>query len=88
MILVPGPPTEVKAVPINSTTVYVEWKPPVENERNGIIRMYHIHMQEIKHDVRALLVVTDSNISVCVSGAGGLKGIAEYAWCFGLGDGF
>lgn len=32
---VPGEPTSVKVVPINSTTVFVSWKPPAEKDRNG-----------------------------------------------------
>ncbi|XP_065213567.1 tyrosine-protein phosphatase Lar isoform X3 [Planococcus citri] len=52
---VPGPPTDVKAAPVNSTTIFVEWKPPAENERNGIIRQYHIHVQETKHEGTSLL---------------------------------
>lgn len=53
---VPGPPTNVKATPVNSTTIHVEWKPPEEHERNGIIRQYHIHVQETKHETGAPLL--------------------------------
>lgn len=56
IFIVPGPPTDVKATPVNSTTIHVEWKPPAENERNGIIRQYHIHVQETKNDVRIIFL--------------------------------
>lgn len=48
---VPGDPQDVKAVPINSTTIKVTWKPPLAKDRNGIIRGYHIHVQETKEEV-------------------------------------
>lgn len=50
--LVPGDPQEVMASPINSTTIHVSWKPPLEKDKNGIIRGYHIHVQETKEEVR------------------------------------
>ncbi|XP_035795179.1 tyrosine-protein phosphatase Lar-like isoform X8 [Anopheles albimanus] len=52
---VPGDPQEVKASPVNSTTIYVTWKPPKEKNRNGIIRGYHIHVQEMKDEGKGLL---------------------------------
>lgn len=41
---VPGEPQEVRVNPVNSTTINVQWKPPLEKDRNGIIRGYHIHV--------------------------------------------
>ncbi|XP_075224407.1 tyrosine-protein phosphatase Lar isoform X3 [Lycorma delicatula] len=52
---VPGDPQEVKVQPINSTAIHVQWKPPAEKDRNGIIRGYHIHVQETKEDGKSLL---------------------------------
>lgn len=48
---VPGEPKDVRANPINSTTINVQWKPPLEKDRNGIIRGYHIHIQETREEV-------------------------------------
>lgn len=48
----PGDPQEVKATPLNSTSIHVSWKPPLEKDRNGIIRGYHIHVQEVRDEVR------------------------------------
>lgn len=48
---VPGDPQDVKALPINSTSIKVTWKPPLAKDRNGIIRGYHIHVQETKEEV-------------------------------------
>ncbi|XP_066595289.1 tyrosine-protein phosphatase Lar isoform X3 [Prorops nasuta] len=44
---VPGDPQDVKVTPINSTAIHVSWKPPKVKEQNGLIRGYHIHVQEI-----------------------------------------
>lgn len=49
--LVPGDPQDVKATPLNSTSIHVTWKPPLEKDRNGIIRGYHIHVQEMRDEV-------------------------------------
>lgn len=49
---VPGDPQDVKVTPVNSTTIHVTWKPPAEKDRHGIIRGYHVHVQEIKEEVR------------------------------------
>lgn len=47
----PGDPQDVKATPLNSTSIHVSWKPPLEKDRNGIIRGYHIHVQEMRDEV-------------------------------------
>lgn len=47
----PGPPTDVKVQSVNSTTIHVQWRPPSEEDRHGIIRGYHIHVQEAKPEV-------------------------------------
>lgn len=47
----PGDPQDVKATPLNSTSIHVLWKPPNEKDRNGIIRGYHIHVQETREEV-------------------------------------
>lgn len=51
IITVPGPPTDVKVQAVNSTTIHVQWRPPTEEDRHGIIRGYHIHVQEAKPEV-------------------------------------
>ncbi|XP_073823326.1 tyrosine-protein phosphatase Lar isoform X3 [Musca autumnalis] len=52
---VPGDPQEVKATPLNSTSIHVNWKPPLEKDRNGIIRGYHIHVQEVRDEGKGFL---------------------------------
>lgn len=47
----PGEPQEVKVTAINSTSIHVTWKPPPEKEKNGIIRGYHVHVQEVREEV-------------------------------------
>ncbi|KAF4525355.1 hypothetical protein B566_EDAN007837 [Ephemera danica] len=47
---VPGDPQNVSAEPINSTSVMVRWKPPLDKDRHGVIRGYHVHVQEARED--------------------------------------
>lgn len=54
MLTVPGEPQDVKVTAINSTSIHVTWKPPQEKEKNGIIRGYHVHVQEVREEVRFL----------------------------------
>ncbi|XP_077297678.1 tyrosine-protein phosphatase Lar isoform X3 [Arctopsyche grandis] len=63
---VPGEAQDVRASPINSTALHVTWKPPQEKDRNGIIRGYHVHVQEIKDEGKGLnepmrFEIVDSN---------------------------
>lgn len=51
-VSVPGNPQDVKVTTINSTSIHVSWKPPAEKDRNGIIRGYHVHIQETKEEVK------------------------------------
>lgn len=50
----PGDPQDVKVQSINSTAIHVQWKPPLEKDRNGIIRGYHIHVQETREEVNIM----------------------------------
>ncbi|XP_011315054.1 tyrosine-protein phosphatase Lar isoform X2 [Fopius arisanus] len=52
---VPGNPQDVKATAINSTTIRVEWKPPHVKDQNGVIRGYHVHVQEVREEGKDLL---------------------------------
>ena len=39
---VPGEPRRLRMQALNSTAINVQWRPPLENEQNGIIRGYQI----------------------------------------------
>ncbi|XP_025161579.1 tyrosine-protein phosphatase Lar isoform X7 [Harpegnathos saltator] len=51
----PGDPQDVTAVAINSTAIQVKWKPPKAKDQNGVIRGYHIHVQEVREEGKDLL---------------------------------
>ncbi|XP_011638690.1 tyrosine-protein phosphatase Lar isoform X11 [Pogonomyrmex barbatus] len=53
---VPGDPQDVKVTPINSTAIHVEWKPPKAKDQNGVIRGYHIHVQEVREEGKDTLL--------------------------------
>lgn len=72
---VPGEPQDVKVVAMNSTTIHVTWKPPQEKAKNGIIRGYHVHVQEVREEGKGLLndpmrfnVMEDTVLELNVSG--------------------
>ncbi|XP_076680114.1 tyrosine-protein phosphatase Lar isoform X4 [Andrena cerasifolii] len=52
---VPGDPQDVVLTPINSTAIHVKWKPPKSKEQNGVIRGYHVHVQEVREEGKDLL---------------------------------
>ncbi|XP_024872178.1 tyrosine-protein phosphatase Lar isoform X10 [Temnothorax curvispinosus] len=52
---VPGDPQDVKVTPINSTAIHVKWQPPKAKDQNGVIRGYHIHVQEVREEGKDLL---------------------------------
>lgn len=43
---VPDEPTKVSAEAINSTAMFVEWRPPEGRGSNGIIRGYYVYYYE------------------------------------------
>jgi hypothetical protein len=53
--LVPGEPRDVVARPVNSSTILVQWKPPLDTQHNGIIRAFQIYVQP-KKTVRVSLL--------------------------------
>lgn len=55
-VTVPGDPQDVKVSAINSSTIHVEWKPPKAKDQNGVIRGYHIHVQEVREEVSLRLL--------------------------------
>ncbi|XP_047503815.1 tyrosine-protein phosphatase Lar isoform X3 [Pieris napi] len=74
-IKMPGEPQDVKVNAINSTSIHVTWKPPQEKDKNGIIRGYHVHVQEVKEEGKGFLndpmrfnVMDDTTLELNVSG--------------------
>ena len=43
----------MNARPVNSSTIEVSWDPPIDKDKNGVIRGYQIHVQP-KNMVRVL----------------------------------
>ena len=59
---VPGEPKKVRVEAINSTALFVEWRPPEARKTNGIIRGYYVYYVEIneKGEVRGQERVEDT----------------------------
>lgn len=52
-ISVPGEPKKVKVEAINSTSIFVEWRPPEARKQNGIIRGYFVYYVAVdENDVK------------------------------------
>ena len=43
-------PLDVVAKPLNSTTIHVRWRPPANRDKNGLIRGYQVHVQEMNRE--------------------------------------
>ena len=63
-ISVPGEPRKMRVKALNSTAVKIEWRPPANKERNGIIRGYLIHYVKVNED----------NIPIGISGMEDVRG--------------
>ncbi|XP_053394772.1 tyrosine-protein phosphatase Lar-like isoform X3 [Mercenaria mercenaria] len=44
---VPNEPKRVQVQAVNSTTIYVEWRPPRAKDRNGMIRGYYVYYAQV-----------------------------------------
>ena len=42
-----APPKNLIAAPLDPRTLHITWQPPVEEDRNGIIRRYIINITEL-----------------------------------------
>ena len=43
----PGEPRKVKLEAVNSTSINVQWRPPMDKEQNGVIRGFQIHYSRL-----------------------------------------
>ena len=43
-----GPPLNISVIPLNSTSLYVTWKPPQGELQNGIITSYSVQLFEVE----------------------------------------
>ena len=60
-----GVPQSLEAVAVSSSSILITWNPPVEEEQNGIIRMYYINVTELPTgNVRELMAHGDERIKV------------------------
>ena len=60
-----GVPQSLEAVAVSSSSILITWNPPVEEEQNGVIRMYYINVTELPTgNVRELMAHGDERIKV------------------------
>ena len=59
-----APPENLHATPLDSRTLHIAWQPPVEEERNGIIRRYVINITELNSGNEYQLENSSTKITV------------------------
>ena len=59
-----GPPFNPSGIVIDSRTLSLAWEEPPEEDRNGIIRQYHINMTEVNTGRQFQVVSTTTSIAV------------------------
>ena len=59
-----GPPQQVAAQPSDATTLVIQWQPPLDLHRNGIIRRYIVNITELDTSTLLQYFTTDLNITV------------------------
>ena len=59
-----APPKNLIATALDSRTLHITWQPPVEEERNGIIRRYVINITELNSGTEFQLENATTEITV------------------------
>jgi len=59
-----APPEDLVAVPLDPRTLYITWKPPAEEDRNGIIRRFVINVTELDTGTSLELESVNTGITV------------------------
>ena len=59
-----APPDNLIAIPLDSRTLHITWQPPVEEERNGIIRRFIINITELNSGTEFQLENATTEITV------------------------
>ena len=59
-----APPENLIAIPLDSRTLHITWQPPVEEERNGIIRRFIINITELNSGTKFQLENATTEITV------------------------
>ena len=59
-----APPENLIAIPLDSRTLHITWQPPVEEERNGIIRRFIINITELNSGTEFQLENATTEITV------------------------
>ena len=61
-----GPPQNVRALPLSSTSIRVMWNPPLLSQRNGIISHYTVRFTSQFHQPKSVNT-TDNNTTIVIS---------------------
>ena len=70
-----GPPLDVDATPVNSTSVTISWNPPAAENQNGVITGYVINLTRVGSDDVSQYSSSSGNITI-----GSLHPFTTYAY--------
>ena len=70
-----GPPLDVDATPVNSTSVTISWNPPAAENQNGVITGYMINLTRVGSEGISQYSSSSDNITV-----GSLHPFTTYAY--------
>ena len=60
-----APPTHIEVHLLNnSTTVFLSWRPPTAEHRNGIVRWYYVELTEVKTSQHFMYTTQDPHLLV------------------------
>ena len=66
LIIVPSaPPQNVSVFAVNSTSIFVSWRPPIVTDQNGLIISYNISVVDLQDDnSTSVLVMGYTNTTI------------------------
>ena len=66
LIIVPStPPQNVTVIAINSTSIFVSWKPPIATDQNGVITSYNVSVIDLPdNNITSVIVMGYINTSI------------------------
>ena len=59
-----SPPTNIEVHPFNTTSAFLSWRPPLVEDRNGIIREYDIEVVELNTTTVFMYTIQDPYVLI------------------------
>ena len=59
-----GPPQNLTFMPMNSTSLFLTWAPPIKEHQNGFIQSYSVQFKESQSENKHLLNLTETQLTL------------------------